>query len=249
MKNNSTILVLDTDKGFTNLLQDVLHIKGLRTTVINSAGEGVKKLKKESFIAIIVDPFLDENMITGTALVELIRNTQDTPILALSGVSSVTEKVRILDAGADDYLTKPCALAEMIARINSLLRQGDKMMFKGTKFEVGDIEFDVKTFNLLKDEKNIKLTEDEYNVLYYLWINSGKVISAKTLCNHALSYKDKCSEDFVKKVISTLRVKLRNNVPELIHTVKSVGYTMNNKKIAAPEEKVPKTPMVGSKTR
>lgn len=247
MKNNDTILVLDSDKGFTDLLEDVLNIKGLKTTIVNSADKGVKKLKKENFKAIVLDPFLDEKAMAATELVALVRETQDTPVLALSGVSSVSEKVRVLDAGADDYLTKPCALAELIARINSLLRQGEKLMFQGTKFAVGDIEFDVKTFILLKDEKSVKLTKDEYNTLYYLWVNSGKVMSAQQICSHALAYKKRCSPNDVRKIIADLRRKLRNNVPELIETVKTVGYTMNNKKIAAPESRIPKTPMVGKK--
>ena len=246
-KNNNTILILDTDLGFTNLIKNVFNIKGLKITTINSSKEGIKQLKKENYKLLIVDPFLNEKLISGTKLIEVIRSTQDTPILALSSVSSVTEKVRILDAGADDYLTKPCSLAEIIARINSLLRQGHKLLFKGTRFIVGDIEFDVKTFNLLKDEKNVKLTEEEYNVLYYLWINSGKVLTAKQICSNAFPRKNECSEASVKKIITILRRKLKNNVPELIDNVNKVGYTMNNAKLAAPERKVPRTPLIGKK--
>ena len=80
-KNNNTILILDTDLGFTNLIKNVFNIKGLKITTINSSKEGIKQLKKENYKLLIVDPFLNEKLISGTKLIEVIRSTQDTPAL------------------------------------------------------------------------------------------------------------------------------------------------------------------------
>ncbi|MEJ2231710.1 MAG: winged helix-turn-helix domain-containing protein [Nitrospirales bacterium] len=150
---------------------------------------------------------------------------QTTPILLLTARDAVDDRVTGLDTGADDYLTKPFAFAELLARIRALLRRGSPQPIP--HLTIADLELDPVSHHVRRAGQDITLTNKEYSLLEYLMRNTGRVLTRTAITEHVWDIHYESVTNIVDVHIKTLRSKMdRDFSPQLIHTVRGVGYVL-----------------------
>jgi DNA-binding response OmpR family regulator len=156
---------------------------------------------------------------------EMRRQHLRTPILMLTARDAVPDRVRGLDAGADDYLTKPFALEELLARVRALGRRaGDGAE---DQLVVGELVLDLARHEARRDDQSIELTAKEFDLLAYLMRNTGRVLSKDQITEHVWGYDSQATSNVVEIYIHYLRDKIDRGFPRpLIRTVRGVGYTI-----------------------
>jgi len=154
---------------------------------------------------------------------ELRKKKIDTPILMLTARDSIQDKIFGLDAGADDYVTKPFAFEELLARVRALLRR--KSSRNTMNLKVADLELDQRTHRVTRAGKEIELTNKEYNLLEYLMLNANHVVTRTMLYEHVWDVHFDTFTNVVDVYINYLRNKIdKNFAKQLIHTVRGTGY-------------------------
>jgi two-component system KDP operon response regulator KdpE len=221
------ILVVDDEKTIRRFLKATLSTKGY--TVIE-AGDGAEALDNSVHAhpdAIILDLGLPD--MDGIDVVKEIRKRSKVPVIILSVREEEQDKIEALDAGADDYLTKPFNAGELLARIRTIMRRltvnGDSTIFK-----TGKLEMDVARHSLEKKGKQIKLTPVEYDIMKMFLMNPGKVITHRQVLKEIWN-KDEDFEDamhLLRVTMSNLRNKIESNPdrPAYILTEPGVGYRL-----------------------
>jgi len=166
--------------------------------------------------------------ISGTELLERIRRkTQGTPILILTARDATADKVRHFEAGADDYLTKPFAFAELLVRAKALLRRGS--VNRDAVLRAGDLELDRLSQKVKRGEKRIALTSKEYALLEYLLANAGRVLSRTMIIEHVWDQSFQGLTNIVDVYVRHLRTKVDDPYPrKLIRTVRGAGYCLSD---------------------
>jgi two-component system OmpR family response regulator len=165
--------------------------------------------------------------VDGLTIIQTIRATGDTtPVLILSALAEVDERVAGLRAGGDDYLTKPFAMSELLARIDVLSRRGPAIIAE-TKLSVGDLEIDLLGQAVRRGGKPVDLTSREFRILAYLARNEGRVVTRSMLLEHVWDYHFDPQTNIIDQHVSRLRQKVdRGFEKPLIHTVRGTGYIL-----------------------
>ena len=146
-----------------------------------------------------------------------------TPILLLTAKFSTSDKIEGLDSGADDYLTKPFAFEELLARVRALLRRSSQI--KSIQLRAADLVLDTQTHKVIRGNSEINLTPKEYSMLEYLLRNKNKVVSRTLLSEHVYDYHFDTDTNVIDVYINKLRNKVDKNFEkQLLHTVRGVGY-------------------------
>jgi DNA-binding response OmpR family regulator len=174
---------------------------------------------------LIVDLMLPE--LSGTELISrLRRHNSSVPILVLTARDAVDDKVKNFEAGADDYLTKPFAFAELLVRVKALLRRGSA--YQSNSFCIGDLEIDRMSHHVKRNGITIKLTGKEYAILEYLAANPGRVLSRTMIMEHVWDQSFEGLTNIVDVFIRQLRKKIDEPFyPRLIHTFRNAGYSLS----------------------
>lgn len=174
---------------------------------------------------LIVDLLLPE--MSGTELISRLRRHNTTvPVIVLTARDAVDDKVKNFEAGADDYLTKPFAFAELLVRIKALLRRGQ--VDHSNFLRIGGLEIDRINHHVKRDGITIRLTAKEYSLLEYLAVNSGRVLSRTMIVEHVWDQSFEGLTNIVDVYIRQLRAKIDTSfTPSLIHTVRHAGYTLS----------------------
>jgi two-component system, OmpR family, alkaline phosphatase synthesis response regulator PhoP len=230
MKN---VLIIEDDKNISNLLQ--IHVKDLNCNVdINNNGrEGYERASSFKYDLIILDVMLPE--MDGINICQKLRALENyTPILMLTAKSEEFDKVLGLESGADDYLTKPFGIRELIARVKGILRRSDQAVsayaqnknyikFKG-------LEIDLEKRKVLLDGHRIDLTPKEFDVLLLLATHPGKSFDRERLLSKVWGYDFQGYEHTVNSHINRLRAKIEKDLsnPQYILTTWGVGYRFND---------------------
>ncbi len=220
------ILIIEDEEKMARMIARVLREEGYVAETAGDGRTGLSRALEDSFDLLIVDWMLPER--SGIQIVRGLRATEvNTPVLMLTARSQVEDRVEGLDAGADDYLPKPFALPELLARVRALTRrsQGGEAPAEAA-IRAGDITLDPIRHVVRRGEERIDLTAKEFSLLATLMQRPGQVFSRSVLLDTVWGVPGEVSTSVVELYVSYLRRKLdRKGEPSRIRTVRGVGYT------------------------
>ncbi|MBP2303847.1 two-component system OmpR family response regulator [Azospirillum melinis] len=219
------ILVIEDDRQAASYLAKGLKEAGHVVDVANDGKEGLFLAGAEHYDVMIVDRMLPGR--DGLSLVQVLRAAgNDTPVLFLSALGSVDDRVKGLKAGGDDYLTKPFAFSELLARIEVLVRRRGAAQPQ-TRLSVGDLELDLLSRSVRRAGKAIDLLPREFSLLEYLMRNAGSVVTRTMMLENVWDYHFDPQTNVIDVHIARLRQKIDKDFPTpLIHTVRGAGYSL-----------------------
>ena len=216
------ILVVEDNPDLASAIRQGLAENGYVVDVAHAGFEGERLAISEPYDVVILDVMLPD--VDGVRLCrDLRRQGVSAYILILTALSSTSHKVSGLDAGADDYLTKPFEFEELLARMRALLRRGQAS--EATKLEFGGLALDLIRRRVERDGQRIKLSAKEFALLEFLMRNRDRVIDRSTIAQKVWDINYEASSNVIEVFISSLRKKVdRDYVRHLIHTVRGMGY-------------------------
>ena len=219
------LLVVEDDREAAAFLVKGLKESGHTVDHAADGREGLMLATTERFDAIILDRMLPG--MDGLAIVAALRASDNaTPVLILSALDQVDDRVRGLKAGGDDYLTKPYAFSELMARIESLLRRGAGGKTE-TKLKVGELEIDLLARTVRRGTAEIELLPREFRLLEYLARNAGHVVTRTMLLEQVWDYHFDPQTNVIDVHISRLRQKIDKGFAKpMLHTVRGAGYCL-----------------------
>jgi len=223
------VLLVEDEEGLILTLTDRLKAEGFTVKSAADGESGLQTALAENFDLIILDVMLPRK--NGYDVCRDLRQKSiNTPILMLTAKGETIDKVLGLKLGADDYLTKPFEVIELLARIEALLRHAPQMPVSGAEvFNFGDVEIDFKRAEVAKNSKPVELSAMEFKLLQFLVENRGAVHSRNQLLDEVWGYDAMPSTRTVDVHIAWLRQKLEDNpkYPQYIQTVHGFGYKFN----------------------
>lgn len=223
------ILIVEDERNISSFIQRGLTIGGYRVEICNDGLQAWEKLQTDRFDLLIIDivmPFM-----TGLELCSAYREKfgYATPIILLTALSTTDDIVKGLNAGADDYLTKPFKLAELEARINALMRRSALTVKQETSscLTFADLELNMDTKKATRDTLEINLTAKEYLLLEYFMRNPNKVLSRQAILENVWDINFDTNTNIVDVYVNYIRNKIQpTGMPKLIHTVVGLGYIL-----------------------
>ena len=219
------ILLVEDDQKIALFIIKGLKAEGFAVDHAANGEDGLHLALTEPYDAAVIDIMLPK--LDGLKLIEEMRQEKfKTPVIILSAKGSVEDRVKGLQVGGDDYLTKPFAFSELLARIQALIRRSSDQT-EPTRLIVGDISMDLITREVVRAGKKIDLQPLEFSLLEYLMRNAGRVVSKTMIMEHVWDYYFDPMTNVVESRIYKLREKIDKNFPiRLIHTVRGVGYVL-----------------------
>ena len=221
------ILVVEDSEKMLDLIRRGLEEEGFAVDVAREGEEAMWFASEHLYDAIVLDVTLGGSAaIDGFEVCRRLRGAgRWSPVLMLTARDAVEDRVRGLDGGADDYLTKPFAFDELVARLRALSRRGAQV--RSTILRVGDLSLDAATHQVLRGDQEIELTSKEFALLEYLMWHSGEVLSRTTLIEHVWDFAHDSDSNLVDVHIRNLRMKIdRPFGLDSIDTVRRVGYRL-----------------------
>lgn len=219
------VLIIEDEHKIANALKRALEQESYAVDVSYDGDDGYAMATTEPYDVAIIDRMLPGDY-TGIDIVEAMREAKiHTPILLLTALGSTSDKTKGLDSGADDYLVKPFALEELLARVRALVRRPAEV--QGTTLKIGDLSLNTVDFSVKRGEKDIQLTSKEFGLLEYLLRNPGRPISKDTIIAHVWDYDADILPNTVEVYVKYLRNKIDAPFKKpLIHTVRGFGYKL-----------------------
>lgn len=219
------ILLVEDDATIADFVSKGLSEAAFAVDVASDGERGAEMALGGGYDAAIVDLMLPR--LDGLALIDRLRGRGvQMPVLILSARRSVDDRVKGLQAGGDDYLTKPFAFAELLARLQALIRRSSGQT-EPTKLSLGDLTLDLLTRRAERAGQSIDLRPREYALLEYLLRNQGRVLTKTMILSHVWGYSFDPGTNVVDVLVSRLREKIdRDFDPKLLHTVRGVGYVI-----------------------
>ncbi|MEZ5375993.1 MAG: response regulator transcription factor [Acidimicrobiales bacterium] len=226
MATATRILVVDDEPSLVDAVSMALSYEGFDVTEARTGRAGLTASLEGDFALIVLDVMLPD--LDGFEIARRLRSGGvTTPILFLTAKDSLEDKAAGFDAGADDYLTKPFSLAELIMRVKAILRRsGATPEAEQNVLRFADLELDVDGHLLRRGGNVIDLTATEFSVLEYFMTNPGRVLSKAQILDHVWHYDFDGDSNICETYVSYLRKKLNEYGPPLIHTVRLVGYVL-----------------------
>ncbi len=221
------VLVIEDDTETANFLQKALRESGHSADVAADGETGLGMARDGGYDVLIVDRMLP--LLDGLAVVRTLREEEDrTPVLILSALGQVDDRVKGLRSGGDDYLTKPYAYTELLARIEALSRRSVPEE-QETRYSVGDLVLDRLSHKVSRDGQAISLQPREYRLLEYLMKHAGQVVTRTMLLENVWDYHFDPQTNVIDVHISRLRAKIDKSFDEpLLHTVRGAGYVLRD---------------------
>jgi two-component system OmpR family response regulator len=221
------ILVIEDDVGTATEIAAALTDHGHQVASAGAGREGLLRAATEEFDAVVLDRMLPGGM-DGLAVLATLRATgNEVPVLVLSALSAVDERVRGLKAGGDDYLTKPFEFFELTARLDVLMRRRTSPQ-RETTLRVADLEIDLPTQTVTRAGQTIELLPREYRLLEYLMRHAGQVVTRTMMFEEVWHYRYDEPTNVIDVHVSKLRRKIEiAGAPPLIQTVRGAGYILH----------------------
>jgi two-component system, OmpR family, response regulator len=227
------LLVVDDEPNIRELLSASLRFSGFRVASAATGEEALSSIAAERPDLVVLDVMLPD--LDGFTVVERLREqaqwpqpADHVPVLLLTAKDGTTDKVHGLAAGADDYVTKPFSLEELIARIRAILRRAGGPVEDG-RLTVGDLTLDPTAHEVTRGDEPVGLSPTEFKLLHYLMANVNRVVSKAQILDHVWAYDFGGDLSIVESYVSYLRRKLDSGPahgPKLIHTVRGIGYAL-----------------------
>jgi two-component system OmpR family response regulator len=219
------VLLVEDDQKIASFIQKGLKAEGYAVDHADNGEDGAHLALTEPYDAAVVDIMLPK--LDGLSLIEKMRREKiRIPVIILSAKGSVDDRVKGLQTGGDDYLTKPFAFSELLARIQALIRRSTEQT-DPTLLAVGDVSMDLIAREVVRAGKKIDLQPLEFSLLEYLMRNAGRVVSKTMIMEHVWDYYFDPQTNVVESRIYKLREKIDKGFPDkLIHTVRGVGYVL-----------------------
>lgn len=220
------ILLIEDEHKIARALKKALEQESYAVDVAYDGDEGYAMATTEPYDLAIIDRMLPGEY-DGIAIVKAMRGTKiHTPVLLLTALGSVADRTHGLDSGADDYLVKPFALEELLARVRALLRRPSQQ--QPTVLEADGLSLDTITYEVKREGKNIRLTGKEFALLEYLLRNQGRPLPKDLIIAHVWDYNADILPNTVEVYIKYLRAKIDQPFKkQLIHTVRGFGYKLS----------------------
>jgi two-component system OmpR family response regulator len=220
-------LIVEDDQTIAGFVAKGLREAGFVVDVANDGVSGLALARTEPHDIAIVDLMLPG--LDGMSLIQSLRRDGiKTPVLILSAKQSVDDRVKGLETGADDYLTKPFAFSELLARVQALIRRATAVSSSTpSRLSVGDLTLDVMARRAVRAGREIELRPREFTLLEYLMRNAGRVVSKTMILSHVWDYAFDPRTNVVDVLVFRLREKIDKEFPtKLIHTVRGIGYVL-----------------------
>ena len=219
------VLIVEDDPTISDFVARGLREAGFAVDWASNGEEGLEAALREPYDVAIVDLMLPRR--DGLSLIdELRRRGRGTPVLILSARRSVDDRVRGLQAGGDDYLTKPFAFSELLARVQALVRRATRTA-EPTTLTSGDLSLDLLTRKVVRAGTPIELRPREFALLEFLMRNTGRVVSKTMILSHVWDYNFDPQTNVVDVLVSRLRDKIdRPFEKKILRTVRGVGYVL-----------------------
>ena len=219
------ILIVEDDKKIASLIVKGFRQAGFAVDHAADGEDGLHLALTEPYDACIIDIMLPK--LDGLSLIQEMRHQNiNTPVIILSAKRSVDDRVKGLQTGSDDYLVKPFAFSELLARVQAHIRRASTAV-SPTRLAAGDLQMDLLTREVFRGDRKIDLQPREFALLEYLMRNTGRVISKTMIMEHVWEYNFDPQTNVVDVLICRLRNKMERDVEEkLIHTIRGVGYVL-----------------------
>lgn len=220
------ILVVEDERKLAQVLASALEAEHYEVAVAASGEDGFFRANAEAFDVVVLDLMLPGR--SGLEVLQTLRQRRiETPVLILTARDSIDDRVRGLDLGADDYLVKPFAIAELLARIRALLRRGRPS--EVLRLKAADLELDLVARRVIRGDRLLELTGREFDLLEYLLRHQGHLVSREMLARDV--WKEPRRATPIDNVIDVQMTRLRRKVDadgtaRLIHTVRGVGFVL-----------------------
>lgn len=218
------ILVIEDEHKIANSIKKGLEMESFAVDVAYDGEKGYDLASSEEYDAIILDLMLPK--MDGINICKTLRKeNKHTPILILTARGDIEEKVEGLNSGADDYLAKPFAFLELLARIKAIIRRPKQVT--DTVISTDDLSLDTLNYQVKRSGKLVQLSKKEFTLLEYLMRNKGKILTKEQITNHVWNYDADILPNTIEVYIGYLRNKIDKaypNKPNLIHTIRGFGY-------------------------
>jgi two-component system, OmpR family, response regulator ArlR len=219
------ILVIEDDRRIARFVEIDLQQEGYRVEIKYDGRSGLKHVEEFSPDIVLLDVMLPE--INGMEVCRRIRQFSSVPVIMITAKNEVMDKVMGLDIGANDYITKPFAIEELLARIRVWLRNTDGNAIEGKQMSIADLDMNTSKHQVTRNAENITLTKKEYDLLEYLLRNKEIVLTRDQIVENVWDYEYEGDTNVVDVYIRYLRAKVDDKADiKLIHTVRGVGYVL-----------------------
>jgi len=219
------ILVVDDEDNLRTMLVAALKFEGYEVSAASDGREGLVSVKESKPDLIVLDVMMPE--LDGFGMLKRLRESGDrTPVVFLTARDTSADAIAGLGLGADDYLSKPFSLEELVARVEAVMRRVDASPIASSTLTLADLTIDDVAHRVTRGSEEIHLSPTEYKLVAFLLSNTGRVMSRGQLLTNVWGYSPDDDPSVVETYIGYVRKKIDHIEPKLIHTVRGVGYTM-----------------------
>jgi len=224
------ILIVEDEPNMRLGLKDNLEFEGYEVDIATDGEEGLNKILENNYSLVLLDVMLPQK--NGFDVCKTVRKKGIiTPIILLTAKGEEIDKVLGLELGADDYVTKPFSIRELLARIKAVLRRGENFTsgdLKNKLIPLGKLQINFLSYTAFEGKESVQMSHKEFDVLYYLWKKRNQTVSRDELLNEVWGYEENPTTRTVDNFILKLRQKVENdhNHPQVILTVHGIGYKL-----------------------